>query len=118
MTTLRRLFSKFSAFIIYHAFIYFSRHVSFADFQIIWNEAYQAHVEAEWKKMKASGLSSMNINPRLGRLEEGVAAQLNAQQSRPISPKPDSDAGQEEKPQLSQPMSPSQSKLKYKRKGV
>lgn len=81
-------------------------------------KAYQAHVEAEWKRMKASGLSSMNINPRLGRLEEGVAAQLNAQQSRPISPKPDSDAGQEEKPQLSQPMSPSQSKLKYKRKGV
>jgi len=59
--------------------------------------AYQAHVEAEWNRLKQQSLS---INQR----QEGLAAyralMLNAQQSRPISLKPGLNAGQDMKQEI------------------
>jgi len=117
---MRRLFSKLAAWIIYKTFIYFSRHVSYPDFKIIWEQAYQASVEAEWKRMRMMDLppSSMPINLK----QEGQVGEVGAPQkelrSKLISPKLGLEGGQEGKQQPSQPMSQSQSKLKYKRKGV
>ena len=96
---MRRLFSKLAAWIIYRTFIYFSRHVSYPDFRIIWEQAYQASVEAEWSRMRMLNLppSSMPINLRL--VEQGVRVgqMQNEQQSGLISPRLDSGDGQEGK---------------------
>src|SRR5207248_3784531 len=83
-TWLTKPFNKLAAWVVYKAFIYFSRHVSFQDFQHIWNQAYKAHVEAEWKKMiemgipRTSGTSSMLTN----RLQVEQAAEAEVKPSR------------------------------------
>ena len=93
---MRRLFSKLAAWVIYRTFIYFSRHVSYPDFRIIWEQAYQASVEAEWSRMRMLNLppSSMPINLRL--VEQGVRVgrMQNEPQSGLISPRLDSEDGQ------------------------
>jgi len=107
---MRRLFSKVAAWIIYKTFIYFSRHVSYPDFRIIWEQAYQASVEAEWQRMRMMDLppSSMPINLRLVEQAEGVGQRQSEQLLKPTLPRPDSEDGQGERPQPSEPMSQSQ----------
>jgi len=124
---MRRLFSKLAAWIIYKTFIYFSRHVSYPDFRIIWEQAYQASVEAEWQRMRMlnsgmtmpSPLSSTNTKSMLAGQVVGAAPMQNAPQSEPTLPKLASTAGQEE----SQPPSPDYQlkdshRSKYKKKGA
>ena len=115
---MRRLFSKVAAWVIYRTFIYFSRHVSYPDFRIIWEQAYQASVEAEWSRMRMLNLppSSMPINLRLVEQVEGVGQKQNEQQSEPTSPRLDLEDGQGERPQPRQPLSQSQ-ELLYRNKG-
>lgn len=48
----KHLKDHFHSYILYKLFLYVSKRVSFNDFTIIWNEAYRAHVEAEWKRLK------------------------------------------------------------------
>jgi hypothetical protein len=107
---MRRLFSKVAAWVIYRTFIYFSRHVSYPDFRIIWEQAYQASVEAEWSRMRMLNLppSSMPINLRLVEQAGEVGQRQSEQQSEPTSPRLDSGDGQGERPQPSQLMSKSQ----------
>jgi len=84
-------FNKLAAWVIYKAFIYFSKHVSFQDFQTIWNQAYKAHVEAEWKKMTAMGTPltpetfSTLINQPQGGLAVGARVQQKGMQQGPTS---------------------------------
>jgi len=93
---MRRLLSRLSAYIVYHSFIYFSRHVSFTDFQRIWNEAYQAHVEAEWKRLRQLELVTNSMSTRsmlegqggeVGQMQKGLPLPL-------ISRRLDSEGGQ------------------------
>src|SRR6266576_1489165 len=88
---LRSLLSRVAAWAIYHTFIFVSRRVPFSTFTQIWNEAYQAKVEAEWMRLKKQSLSTKSM------LEEWVdvpEVQLNAQQSERISLKPGLKGGQ------------------------
>lgn len=95
------MLSKLYAWILYKLFIYVSKRVSFKDFTIIWNQAYYAHVEAEWKRLKEMGIPEPNI-PNLKQAEwEGlVGVKLSEMPSVRISLKPDLSAGLEEKPLL------------------
>lgn|SRR2546423_13410629 len=121
---MRRLFSKLAAWVVHKTFIYFSRHVSYPDFRIIWEQAYQASVEAEWSRMRMVGmttspLNSMPTNPTQEGQEAGVEAPQKELRSKLISPRLEPEGGQEEKQPPSPPSQPqSQSKLKYKRKGA
>ena len=88
---LRKLGSRVAAWAIYHIFIFISRRVPFSTFTAIWNEAYQAKVEADWMRLKKQSLST-----RL-KLEEWVdvpEVQLSEQRLERISLKPGLDAGQ------------------------
>lgn len=115
---MRRLFSKVAAWVIYKTFIYFSRHVSYPDFRIIWEQAYQASVEAEWNRMRMMDLppSSMPINLKQEGQVEEVEAPQKELRSKLISPKLELEDGQEGKPLPLLPMSQSH-KLKYRAKG-
>ena len=91
---LRKLGSRVAAWAIYHTFIFISRRVPFATFTAIWNEAYQAKMEAEWMRLKKQSLSTRSM------LEEWVdvpEVQLNEQRLEPTSLKPGPNAGLEEK---------------------
>jgi hypothetical protein len=99
---MRGLLSRISAWIIYRCFIYFSRHVSFKDFQVIWNQAYQAHVEGEWIRLQSTmrgpyTIGYTNTKYTLGGLGDVAEAQQKGQQSRLIWLKPDSAVGKGEK---------------------
>lgn len=104
---MRRLLSRAAAWVVYKTFIYFSRHVSYPDFRIIWEQAYQASVEAEWQRMRMlnRGMGIMGMSPSpssststksmLVEQAAGVGQMQNAPQSEPTSPKLASTAGQE-----------------------
>ena len=90
--------SKLAAWVIYKLFIYFSKNVSFSDFTKIYNEAYAAHVEAEWIRLqKILGVSYTNIKLTQD-VPGGVAGVMQkGMLLGPTSPRLEQNAGQEEK---------------------
>lgn len=68
------MLSKIAGYLIYKAFIFLSKRVSFQDFTRIWNEAYSAHCEAEWMKLQKQSLS---IKYMQGGLEVSPVPKLN-----------------------------------------
>ncbi len=75
------MLSKLYSWALYRLFIYLSRHVDFKTFSAIWNEAYAAHVEAEWNRLKRNSLS---IKYMQGGLEVSPVQKPSAPQYGPI----------------------------------
>ena len=68
-----KLYHKLMGWLLYRAFLFISRRVTFADFTRVWNHAYADFVEAEWTKLKRE---SMNIKYMQGGLEVCPEAML------------------------------------------
>jgi len=64
------MLSKIVGYLIYRAFIFLSKRVSFQDFTHIWNEAYSAHCEAEWTRLKRQSLNIKYMQAISGDLVE------------------------------------------------
>ena len=100
---MRTLYAQLLSWLMYRYFLFLSKRCSFKDFQMVWNAAYQAMVEAEWAKMKKvmnqPETSSMSTKSGLGGLGAGVEVQPREQRYKPISPRLDLVDGQGEKRQ-------------------
>jgi hypothetical protein len=69
-TFLTAIYYRLVSYLFYKLILHCSKHVSWKDFNVIWNMAYEAHTEEEWKRLKGN-YPQRNLSSSINKQPEG-----------------------------------------------